>query len=70
MVKSAHGGFYATSRTASIPSTFDADSCKRLIGTELDGVVRKVEVDPYEFAIPETGELVTLTHSYVFVPEA
>lgn len=69
MIQSGSGGHYATSRTASIPSTFDAASCQRLIGTELDGEVRKVEVEPYEFTIPETGEQITLTHSYVYVSE-
>jgi hypothetical protein len=68
VVRSSTGHFYATSRTTSIPSTFDEEACKKLVGTQLPGDVRRVEVEPYEYTIAETGELITLAHSYVFVP--
>lgn len=41
------GRFYATAKQASVPSTFDEETCKDLIGTELPGSVKKVECEPY-----------------------
>ena len=35
----------------------------------MDGRVQKVSVEPYEYAIPETGEIIILSHSYEFVSE-
>lgn len=62
------GSFYATTRKCSIPSTFSEDVAKMMIGSELDGDVVRVSVDPYEFQNTRTGELMTLTHSYAYRP--
>jgi hypothetical protein len=40
-----------------------------LLGQELPGRVEKVECEPYEYAIPQTGEIVLLTHRYEYVEE-
>jgi hypothetical protein len=70
MVKSKQSGsYYATVRKATIPSTFDELTCQSLIGTELPGNVIKVETEPYEYTIKETGEVLTLTHKWEFIPE-
>ena len=70
LVKSKETGlYYATSKQASIPSTFDEATCKGLIGQELDGSIQKVECDPYEFTNEETGEVMELNHRWVFVKE-
>ncbi|MFK7031926.1 hypothetical protein [Flavobacterium oreochromis] len=70
MVKSASTGkFYATANKATLSSTFDEETCKALIGTELAGNVAKVACDPYEYAIKETGEIITLSHRFEYVDE-
>jgi hypothetical protein len=61
--------FYATARKVYITCTFDEATCKQLIGTKVPGCIQKVEVDPYEYKIAQTGEMVMLTHSYIFNPE-
>ncbi len=63
------GRYYLTARQASVTSTFNEKTCKELIGTKLPGKVSKITVEPYEFAIPETGELVTLSHRYAYSPD-
>ena len=35
----------------------------------MPGKIEKVEVEPYEYAIPETGELITLSHRYEYLSE-
>ena len=63
------GRYYATAKQASIPSTFTEDVCKSLIGERLSGRVVKETCDPYSYSIRETGEVVELTHRWVFQPE-
>ena len=43
--------------------------CESLIGSDFPGSIQKVEVEAYEYAIPDTGEMITLTHSYEYVSE-
>lgn len=70
MVQSSNTGkFYATIRRASIPSTFDADTANTLVGQELKGDIVRVSCDPYEYASPSTGEVMTLQHTYAYQPE-
>ncbi len=70
MVRSKETGqFYATSKKSSIPSTFDEETCKALIGTEMPGQVVRQEVEPYPYIVKETGEELLLTHRWVYVPE-
>ena len=68
VMSQASGQFYATAKKAYIASTFDEETCKALIGTEMQGNVAKVECDPYEYIVRETGEIITLTHKYVYAP--
>lgn len=69
MVKSqVTGSFYATARKTSVISTFDEETCKALIGTEMPGKVEKVSCEAYEYTIKETGEVITLTHRYTYLP--
>ncbi len=60
---------YLTARTASVACTFSEAVCKSLIGTELNGGIQKVEVDPYEYTVKETGEVIRLSHRYEYVDE-
>ena len=69
LVPSKNGGVYATARTAGIPSTFDEKTCKALIGKQLEGDIKRIDCNPYEYTVPETGEVVSLDYTYRFVPE-
>jgi hypothetical protein len=63
------GRFYATIRRCFISSTFDEETAKALIGTKFKGSIVRVEAEPYDFAIPETGEVIRLAHRWDYVPE-
>jgi hypothetical protein len=63
------GNYYATSKKASITSTFDDATCQNLIGQQIPGSVQKVESEPYEFTNKETGEVLILTHRWVYLKE-
>lgn len=67
IVKSASGNSYATVKTVSIPSTFDEATCKALIGMEMPGTIQKVNCEPYEYTIQETGEVILLSHRHEYV---
>jgi len=41
------GKFYATSRKCRIPSTFNAEVAKLMVGQQIDGDIVRVESDPY-----------------------
>lgn len=69
VIQSQNGNYYATTRKASIPSTFDAETCKSLIGTEIPGEITKVQCADYEYRHPQTGELIVLSHRYVYLPK-
>ena len=62
------GRYYLTMRTTAIPTTFDARACEQLVGTELRGSIIKVEAEPYEYKVPETGEVITLRHTWRYDP--
>ena len=63
------GMYYATSKKATITSTFDEETCKSLIGSEFPGSIVKEECEPYEYTIQDTGEIITLSHRYVYRAE-
>ena len=63
------GAFYATARKASVTSTFSEESAKGLIGTKMPGIIRRVESEPYDYTVAETGEVIKLAHKYEYQPE-
>ena len=63
------GKFYATARKCSITSTFDEQTAQRIIGTTMPGTIKRVESDPYDFTVSETGEVIKLAHTYQYQPE-
>jgi hypothetical protein len=68
LVKSKEtGAWYATSKRASITSTLDDATCQNLIGTQIPGSVQRVETEPYDFTVKDTGEVLTLTHRWVYL---
>jgi len=70
LVKSRESGrWYATAKRASITSTFDDGTCQGLIGTQIPGSIQRVECEPYEFTVRDTGEVLELTHRWVYLNE-
>lgn len=70
MVKSRQTNkFYATAKKANIPSTFDELTCQALVGTQMEGKIVKVECEPYDYTIKETGEIIELQHRYVYAQD-
>lgn len=63
------GRTYFTAKKARVSCTLDEATCQQMIGQQIDGHVIKVEVEPYEYTVPSTGEIITLTHSYQYVDE-
>ncbi|SHL83067.1 hypothetical protein [Flavobacterium chilense] len=63
------GNFYATAKKAFIPATFDEVTCKALIGTQMQGQIIKEECDPYEYINKESGEVIMMSHRYVYTQE-
>lgn len=62
------GNFYATAKKCSISSTFTEQMAATQVGKQLPGKIIKQECDSYDFVIPETGEIVKLSHRWVYVP--
>ena len=63
------GNYYATAKKALIPATFDEITCKALIGTQMQGEIIREECEPYEYINKETGEVIMLSHRYVYVQD-
>ena len=70
MVQSQETGrYYATSKKTSITSTFNEEEAKALVGKEIPGSVERIACEEYEYTIADTGEVITLSHRWEFVPE-
>lgn len=63
------GRTYFTARKVNVACTFDENTCESLIGSDFPGSIQKVKVAPYEYTVAETGEMITLTHSYQYVSD-
>lgn len=63
------GQYYATAKKCYIPATFDEAVCRSLKGTMMQGCIKKVECEPYQYTIKETGEEILLNHRYEYSPE-
>lgn len=69
MISKTTGRTYLTMRKASISTTFDAVTCKHLIGSELPGNIHKIPCDPYEYTVTETSEVLTLDYRWQYIDE-
>jgi hypothetical protein len=69
IVRSANGNVYATAKKASLATTFDEATCKSLIGSEMPGTIQKEECEPYQYTVEDTGEVLMLSHRYVYVEQ-
>lgn len=67
LVSKKTGRIYFTVRKANVTTTFDKETCKLLIGNELQGTVKKRLCEPYEYTVPETGEIITLTYTWQYI---
>jgi len=63
------GNLYVTAKNATVSSTFDEEVCKSLIGTKIEGEIKKYTCAPYKYTVKETGEEITLQHKWVFEPD-
>ena len=63
------GQNYLTARKAYVTSTFNEITCKGLIGSQIPGQVVRIDSEPYDYEIPDTGEIITLSHQYRFMDE-
>ncbi len=71
LVKSKKTGrVYFTAKTAFVATTFDEQTASSLIGSEFEGTIKRVETEPYEYTIEETGEIIRLSHRWEFVDPA
>lgn len=59
---------YARASKCHVYSALSEEQCKAIIGKTFPGNIEKVECDPYEYTVPETGEVLELNYSYQFVP--
>ena len=64
------GRVYLTAKTAFVSTTFDKQTASSLVGMEFEGTIRKVETDPYEYTIEETGEIIEMSHRWEYVDPA
>ena len=63
------GNYYATVKRCSIPSTFDEETAKSMVGEQVPGSVQKKACEPYEWENKDTGEVLQLSHRWVYLPE-
>ena len=63
------GRFYATAKKCTVGSTFTEEVAKTIVGRQLPGRIDRVQTEPYDYTVKETGEVISLTHTYVYVPE-
>lgn len=68
IILSQTGRYYVSSKKCYMSSTFPEPVCKAMLGKQIPGSISKVECDPYEFTIQETGEVITRHHRYEFQP--
>lgn len=70
MIQSSQTGkFYASAKRCTISSTFTEEIAKTLVGKQIPGKIERVATEPYEYTVKETGEVISLAHTYVYVPE-
>lgn len=63
------GRFYATVKKCVISSSFDELTAKLMLGRNISGTIIKKECEPYPYTLAGTGEIVSLTHKYEYIPD-
>lgn len=62
------GRFYATTKRCFMYAALDEAMAKSLIGTQMPGTIQRVACEPYDYTVPDTGEVKTLSYSYEYRP--
>jgi len=63
------GRFYATTKRCFISSTFDLETAQSFVGKTLPGKIVRALCEPYEYTVPESGEVVMLGYTYQYQPD-
>lgn len=63
------GRFYAAAKRCFMYAALDESTAKSLVGSKMPGSIERVSCDPYEFTIPDTGEVLSLSYSYQYRPD-
>lgn len=63
------GQWKAVVRKCQIPSNLDEAMSKIFIGTQMPGQIVRVQSEPYDIVDERTGQAITLTHSWAYMPE-
>ena len=61
--------YYATSKKCMIPSTFDEQTCKSVLGEKLTGSIQKKPCEPFEYTVHETGEVIEMNYRWEYLAE-
>lgn len=62
------GRFYATTKKATMSSTLNEASANAMVGKEISGRIERVNCQEFDYAIPDTGEVIKLNYRYEYVP--
>ncbi len=62
------GRFYASAKQCIMYAAMDEKTAQALIGTQLPGSIERVACDPYEYTIPDTGEVKMLSYTNEYRP--
>lgn len=60
------GRMYFTAKTCSVSTTFDEETCMDLIGSQFPGTIERVETEPYNYTVPESGDVIELSHRWEY----
>ena len=63
------GRFYATTKKASVPCTFEEEVAKQMIGSKMSGTICKVPCEPFTY-MTKSGEEIELDFNYEYRPDA
>ena len=63
------GRFYASAKHCFMYAAMDEKTAKALVGTQLPGSIERVACEPYEYTIPDTGEVKMLSYTNEYRPE-
>lgn len=63
------GRLYATAYQTSITSTFSEEVAALMVGKKLPGQIKRIACDPYDYTVPETGEVIQITHTYEYAQD-
>ena len=63
------GRFYACAKKSYMYAAMDEATAKALVGTKMPGSIDRVPCDPYDYTVPDTGEVIRLSYTYQYVPD-